>query len=308
MDKFIMESKPTRIAFQITLFLGVCLGAFGGGLRAAAGADETAALASMDTLATALDMCALDTGYYVSLATLNDIPTASTPDTPWDYINYKGGTFVLRPDDGRFLPVRINLLSAYDPWSGPYINFQPGQYQTAATPYDQGSPLDPWGDPFYFFSPLGLLRGDSGAVTQELYGDAFDRYTIVSLGADGVMSGDDLIYEFDSGVSVTALTSVRGQAASIIQNGTAFSAPAGATVTVRGVNLGASQGSSRLFLNELALNAVQSWSDREIVVTLPSTPLVQGALTLRQGSFVSNPLNLTVTGGENAAKGWRLYP
>ena len=122
---------------------------------------DTVALAEMVTLATQLEVCAIQTTYYVSLETLNDL-SSDYLNTPYDYINYEGGTFVIRPTEGRFRPQRINLLTAFNAWDGPYMNYQASQTQTGFTPYDRGSPLDPWGNPYYFFSPLGLLRGDSG--------------------------------------------------------------------------------------------------------------------------------------------------
>ena len=130
-------------------------------------ARKSIAKSSMRNLALTLEICALDTTFYVSLETLNDIGLESF-NNPHDFINNEGGTFVMRPARGVFELQRRDLLKSFNRWQGPYINYQQGTTQTDPGPYDFGSPLDPWFTPYYFFSPLGLVRGDIGAVTQEL--------------------------------------------------------------------------------------------------------------------------------------------
>ena len=48
---------------------------------------------------------------------------------------------------------------------------------------------------------------------------------IVSLGPDGVMSADDLFYQFDGGITVSTLTSLRGAAVTLNQAPAALPAP-----------------------------------------------------------------------------------
>jgi hypothetical protein len=262
------------------------------------------ALSEMQTLAEGLDTCALDTIYYVSLETLDDTTNASS--TPaYNYINDQGGTFVIPPDAGRFNATRVNLVTAFNHWDGPYLTYQPSRIQTGTTPYDQGSPLDPWGNPYYFFSPLGLLRGDSGIVTLELYGDYFDRYTLVSLGPDGVKSGDDIFYQFGGGITAIALSSVR--AASSSTGAAALTVPAGSAIVVRGMNLGATQSVGKVLWGSQELTGVTSWSSREIAVTLPSNLQGINNLVMQRGTFTTNALSLTITAPQTAAQNWELY-
>ena len=266
---------------------------------------ETAAWVSMQSMAEALVLCALDTTYYVSLESLDDLPYTNT-HAPFDYVNNGGGLYVIRPAEGRFRTQRINLLTGYNQWNGPYITYQSGTIQEGTTPYDQGSPLDPWGNPYYFFTPLGLVRGDQGTITLELYGDAFDRYTIVSLGPDGIMSSDDLIYSFEGGISILAISSLRGAAVKSIGSD-AFSAPAGSSVTLRGQNLGSSQSDGLVMLNDQALTTVSGWSNREITFTLPGRVGGPHSLTVRHGSSVSNPLSLTLLPVISGVQNWAFY-
>ena len=62
------------------------------------------------------------------------------------------------------------------------------------------------------------IGGTTGSIM--LYADAFDRYTLVSLGQDGVQSGDDVSYQFGGGVTAFAISSLR-QATSDLERGVA---------------------------------------------------------------------------------------
>lgn len=276
-------------------------------LAQAGDARTVAAQADLRALATALETCALDTTYYVSLETLNDLDW-SAANPLWDNLTRSGGPYVLRPTEGRFRPARVNLATAFNRWQGPYMTYQDGQTQTGTTPYDQGSPLDPWGTPYYFFSPLGLVRGDAGTITLELYGDAFDRYTLVSLGPDGVQSTDDLIYRFGAGVSGPVLSSVGGSLVTYDPvSPNVFAAPESALLTVRGEGLGATAAGAQLFFGETALPAAESWSASAVTVRLPAGLHGTAALTLRRGTSVTNALTLTITQPTTPARHWSLY-
>lgn len=277
-----------------------------------------AALAEMSTLADAEEICAAETGYYVALEALNDQSTQN-PYRPWDYINDGGGCYVIRPAEGRFRAGgRIDYLFGPLAWSGPYVTYQDGKFQTGTTPYDQGSPLDPWGNPYYFFTPLGLVLGDDGTVDLELYGDRFDRYTIVSLGPDGVMSGDDLAYQFGVGVSITALSSVRPAAPAGKVSGKDAAKPgkadagttylqAGDGAILRGVNLGTASGGAVLF-NGATVDTVTSWTTREIRLNLPAGLGGQsGTLSVQRGAAQTNGLAVTIIGRVNGVRGWERF-
>jgi hypothetical protein len=274
----------------------------------------------MAIIANALEACALDTTYYVTPEALNDV---ADPDAnpPYDYIADGGGTWVVPPAEGRFFPTRVNLLTGYHRWRGPYLTFQPGRTQIGNQPYDQGSPLDPWGTPYYFFSPLGLLRGDVGMVILELYGDSFDRYALVSLGRDGVQSGDDLIYSFGPGVSRFLLTSLRGpqverlglglQSLSAVpsQNNPPkpdFRVPVGSAFTIRGVNLGDVQGATRLLWGDIELTNITSWTNREVTVILPPSLRGLAPLHLVRDTQQTNPILLEIA-DYTAATDWSLF-
>lgn len=272
----------------------------------------------MPLLANALEICALDTTYYVPLEALNDVSDpAALPN--YDYIDHDSGTYVIKPDEGKFSASRVRLTQAYFRWRGPYVTFQPGRTQLGTEPYDQGTPLDPWGNPYYFFSPLGLLRGDSGTVTLELYGDQFDRYTIVSLGPDGTKSGDDLVYSFGTGVTLSAISSLRGPRVVQCtlgpwtrQNGLPSESPdyvvaSGSPLTVRGVNLFNEGGQAEVFWGSTRFADVLTTSPREIIVLVP--PMIEGTDELRvvvPGKAVTNPVRVQITSTSYAAH-WQLY-
>ena len=145
-------------------------------------------------------------------------------------------------------------------------------------------------------------------MTLELYGDAFDRYTIVTLGSDGVKSFDDLIYSFNGGVIGPTLTSLRGAAVQIDPVRIQFSAPAGATLTLRGQNLGPDRVGAQILLDQTELTTIDAWSEHEIQITLPAnlTP-TQAALSIRRGATTSNALPLTILSNANAAQSWERY-
>lgn len=275
----------------------------------------------MATLAQAEQICAVDTGYYVSLETLNDIPAPSTSQTPYDGLNNEGGTYVLRPTRGAFEANRLNLVTAFNPWQGPYVNFQSGRTQTGSVPYDRGSPLDPWGTPYYLFSPLGMIRGDEGVITLELYGDRFDRYTLISLGPDGVQSADDLSYQFGGGVTVFAVTSVgpvtgaglrpasrvgKAMPPNTPLSGGTFNVNAGSRIIVRGVNF-PSSATTQVMWGGVELSNRQRWTNREVELTLPAGLTGTQLIRLVNGPNQSLPATLIISQPPAAVARWTLF-
>ena len=293
------------------LMLSLC-GHTAGSLGADKAQPKTPAIAlsEMQSIADAIQVCELDTIFYVAPEALNDISNPSS-NPIYNYINDQGGTYVISPPEGTFRPARRNLLTGINQWAGPYLNYQPARTQLGLTPYDQGSPLDPWGTPYLFFSPLGLLRGDSGTATLEFYADAFDRYTLISLGPDTVKSGDDIIYQFGGGIDAFAVSSVRSAAAGLNQGAarsTEFSLANGQDAIVRGINLGAVQNGAEVRWGT-EIFPVVSWSNREVRFSIPTTATGTANLTIRRAAAETNPLPLTLSEPVTAVSpDWHLYP
>jgi hypothetical protein len=264
----------TMKPFLRTAFLALTLTA----LCVPATAQSVAvALSEMQTLANAEDVCALDTNFYVSLEALNDL--SSTPDpASRDNVLSNGGTY------------------AAETWRGPY---------------DVGSPLDPWGTPYWFYSPLGLLRGDTGTATLEGYGDQFGRYTIVSYGLDGVKSADDLTYQFGPGLTSFVVTSLYGAWVTPppVPNpgGAAWKVGSGNTITVRGINFGSTQGTGQVMLGSTELTGVTRWSNREIDVIIPVGLTVQAPLFITRGAQQSLAVQVDAAPPVAAVVDWQIY-
>ncbi|KPL08279.1 hypothetical protein AMJ85_08455 [candidate division BRC1 bacterium SM23_51] len=225
------------------------------------GAREIAALLDMQAMRDAEVWAYLDTGYLHTLENLNDILGFET-NYDFDDIMDGGGALVISLVTARFLPQRLDVRQASHLWLGPYVTFQQGHFSIDGAGYDPGTPLDPWGNPYYLFTPVGLVRPTLGTVTLELYGDQFDRYAIVCLAGDGVMSDDDLIVFFGSPpFGLPSQTTI----SSLVPD---LAAP-GQQVTVRGYNFGSEQGDSELRLAGNPIASVVSWSDRAIVFDVP---------------------------------------
>jgi len=262
------------------------------------GARETAALLDMQAMRDAIEIAFLDTGYIHTLEDLNDLIGMATTHY-FDDVMYGGGARVIELAASRFRSQRADLRFAPRQWWGPYVTFQQGKISIDGANYDPGTPIDPWGTPYYMFTPLGLVRPPNGAITLEMYEDAFDRYTIVCLAGDGVMSEDDLIVQFGTGVfgppSVTVISSTR-----LVSTGN------GRGVRVKGYKFGAPREGSAVEFNGAATAAteVASWTDREIVFALPAGA-PSGLVTVVVGGTVrSNSFLLQIP---TSARHWALY-
>ncbi len=227
---------------------------------------ESATLADMNAIVTAMGLARLDTTYYTSIENLNDFIASSPPRNAFDDIDDRGGTRVIDPRTGRWTPDRKDLVGAFFSWKGPYLSVQSSRISIDGDGYDPGTLLDFWDTPYYFFTPLGLARPDEGTITLDLYGDRFHQYAIVSLGPDRKKSGDDIVVFFGSPPSVLSASSV-----------TPATASKSTRVTIRGYKFGSTQGSSRVVINDREIDTIESWSDREIVFNTthrtPSGPL-----------------------------------
>jgi hypothetical protein len=265
----------------------------------------------MLALETALNLGVFDTGFYMPLEELNDVSVDTGGGFDFDFINQNSGTHVVRPEKGFFENGRIDLLNAFLAYQGPYVTYQAGQVQTGLTPYDQGSPLDPWGSPYYFFSPLGLINGDMGTISLSLYGDDFDRYTLVSLGPDGEKSTDDLARSIGGSVTSFVIGGITGSGVATAADGLSQDVPVGQQVSIQGYNLGDTQGDGVILLNGSVVNDIQyiNWSENGVSVIFPSSVAGQsGILALQRDSQVTHPVReVSLFQVVNGAGNWLVY-
>lgn len=271
--------------------------------------NSVVAQQEMQTLADGMDLCALDTTYYVSLENLNDLSQTNTTN-PYDSIQNMDGVYTIIPSIGTFSTQRRNLATAFNAWNGPYVTFQQGRTQTDTTPYDQGSPLDPWGNPYYLFNPLGLIRGDQGIITLELYGDQFDRYTIVSLGPDGIVSGDDVIRQFGTALQGVYLTSLSGSDVTLTSppdGSPTYDVAAGTTLTLRGLNFGPPAENKHVVFGTTVIEEVVSWTTREVTVRVPVVLAGTDGFAIQIGTSNTNSITATITGSHTKVEDWSEY-
>jgi len=152
-------------------------------------ARQAAAYAEMLAIADANRLCKNDTGHYVTLRVLQDDPV-SIQSEALPYIIDTDGTFIMT--------TALN----YSNWKGPYITYQ--NICTTGNPYtlsQYGSPNDPWGNPYRFFTAKILTNPSPGDPTIS----PFIQNTLVSYGQDSlpgnngttqVGTGDDIVYQF----------------------------------------------------------------------------------------------------------------
>ena len=200
-------------------------------------ARVSVAMAECKQIADAEDACALVHGFYVPIQMLDDVATQagvsginadSIDNEPSDIslIDYRKGVLNLNISQPKLsnaaTDARVDNL--VNRWQGPFLN--PNRVFTGGAanqnPTNLGSlnqrdhPLDPWGNPYRFYTP----RGRAGSRSQDTatpsdwasadFGDGqisptddpFDRYAIVSYGPNGRQDGgsgveqDDIIYFF----------------------------------------------------------------------------------------------------------------
>ena len=195
------------------------------------------AMAECREIAMAEEQCAMIHGFYVPFQILDDLPHPRNLSLQGDTIrNEPDGTILLinpliRPEDQRGSQLVLSTASGnprvrdmIDHWAGPFINYQrvytgnqdpkdPNFINTTEVRLD--FPLDPWGQPYRFYSPLGIIG--SNALNTDLtnltfsFSDGslttnddrnFQRYAVVSFGRDNhpeTLTGtsrDDVIYFF----------------------------------------------------------------------------------------------------------------
>lgn len=194
---------------------------------------EAQARAEVLALGQALEQTADASGFYVPLQLLDDRKTAeaSRTDKTDDLANEPGALkLILRdtaPDAQAASQTALSDASALlDAWKGPYAETKRVYLGASREGFDLSSlsaetirrdyPLDPWGNPYRFYSPIGIVGSraaesapealdsdefsDGALTTQD---DRFDTYAIVSYGANGESDSasetdDDVIYLFET--------------------------------------------------------------------------------------------------------------
>lgn len=196
------------------------------------------ATAEIEALAEAEMAVAREHGFYVPLQMLDDLPVReSSRTTRTDDVSNEPQS--IRLIDPAGAPGTQLALTAAQPqvkdmlanWKGPFYQSKrvyittvdgspyPEKIEAAAMMRDY--PLDPWGNPYRFYSPSGIvgtsaasenaadLDSDAfsdGVVTTN--DDRFDTFAIVSYGPDGKSASavsdpeqqnDDIIYFFEPG-------------------------------------------------------------------------------------------------------------
>jgi len=211
-----------------------------------------------EEIAHAEEQCAIFHGFYVPIQMLDDISVedrgagyVATP--PADSLDNESASnlYLIDPfqratiqasgiyptPGGQFrlsdtqIPRVADLINH---WQGPFLNAQRVYRRPtalgggpAATREDvrRDFPIDPWGQPYRFFSPVGpigtnamtvdvnLMFTDTfsdGRIQDDPRNDPFDRYAIVSFGPNQVLddprdpNNDDIYYEFGMVFSATA--------------------------------------------------------------------------------------------------------
>jgi prepilin-type N-terminal cleavage/methylation domain-containing protein len=189
-------------------------------------------------IAMAEEQCALIHGYYLPFQVLDDLQHPRNVSMQGDTIRNEpdGQLYVInpliRPEDQRGNQLRLSLTSQnprvrdiVDHWGGPFISYHrvytgnqdPKDYNFInTTEVRLDFPLDPWGQPYRFYSPLGIIGSDAlnTDITDLTYSFSngqltsnddrnFQRYAVVSFGRDGIPetgagidNRDDIIYFF----------------------------------------------------------------------------------------------------------------
>jgi prepilin-type N-terminal cleavage/methylation domain-containing protein len=188
--------------------------------------------ADIDNLSEALNRVAIDTGFYVRLMALNDVlrgddiafdrdQSVDRVDGLTDYLqsqtflsdmNGDPNLLFILPSTGDYAPgnrsdIISRLLdneSTYNGatfWGGPYINWRTDNNIYLGVLGRDGTPDDPWGNNYLFFTRAGLFLEPSGELVMTTVGPSgtgglqtggafdtqvFDRATVLSMGPNGL--------------------------------------------------------------------------------------------------------------------------
>ena len=243
----------------------------------------------------------LDYNEFTTIENLDDT-FSTTINPPHQRINDEGGALLIRPQIGtvrkEFL---VKPISSAGP---PYLTRSSGnQYEGPNGNYDEGTPLDPWLNPYYFYSPLGLVEPKSERVSQRFFGDQFDFYTVVSHGPDGEPGGGDDFYEqIFIQITATTISSAKAEPAP-----GKFDSPW--RIPVRGYNLGDSNNAGVLLINGAEHDAtLVQWTESLVVFDVGTLPPEGSALSLKTGGGLeTRSVPLIYIQQPLAAENWALY-
>lgn len=187
------------------------------------------AMAECREIAHAEEQCAIIHGFYVPFQVLDDLPPppfgVSAPTDSEVIINDNLSLFLIDPfsrasDQINGNPtqkqlqnfqttVNAQVQNMVKNWNGPFMNFQRfyygpnGNNPPGSTAYFTGGyfyrdyPLDPWGNPYRFYSAEGIIGTAAldwdPSSSSDSFSDGrltttdtrFDRYAVVSFGRDG---------------------------------------------------------------------------------------------------------------------------
>jgi prepilin-type N-terminal cleavage/methylation domain-containing protein len=194
-------------------------------------------------IAEAMQACGAIHGFYVPIQVLDDIADSSGVggSTESDAIDLESGIFLIDPSlsvknldqqpslDDTSADARVENM--VENWEGPFLNahriftadvnsVDPDLLSGSLQRLDH--PLDPWGQPYRFYSPLGVVGSSALSVQTSVWrstsfsngvvtnsDDRFDLFAIVSFGPDaqpnfrstGINNPDDIIYFFGKAVA-----------------------------------------------------------------------------------------------------------
>lgn len=267
-------------------------------------ANYVAAQSEMNTLANAMELVYLDTGWLTTLENLNDVNNPNVGND-FDYILDGGGALVINPTTGQFRPQRLDIVSipGFNGWQGPYVNYQNNRIDLPPVEYDLGSPLDPWGNPYRLYTPLGLADPISESITLEDYGDTFDRFMIVSYGPDGVPS------DLDPPPRQIGGFTIQGQVISSVRLSPIPERRAqGYEVRIKGYGFGVEQGTGGVFVNSEPMT-VESWTASLVTATVEELPPPEAAFELlSDGASVPSTFDgFLLEEAETSVEEWTLY-
>jgi len=144
-------------------------------------------------------------------------------------------------------------------------------------------------------------------LSAEIFGDGFERFTIVSLGPGGVPgSGNDLVYQLGATPAGPSLAGMQGP--DVVREGALHQVTAGAEVQLRGYGLGPAQTDAALLFGPSELSDIGFWRDTRIELMLPTDVEGREGLFVERGAERSNALDVEISIPQNAALDWAVYP
>ncbi len=181
----------------------------------ASDARIAATRSDLDAIKTAQEHAGIDTGYFYRLYVLDDVRGGDgiSPKATNDVVDgildeeLRGGTewpqifvdvqsgMLLAPTAATNKFDTLKQSETNFNWNGPYVNYAkkvPPNEPVAAPGRTAGVPVDPYGNPYLFFTKEGLVLEPDGQIVttiaiggQTYNAQIFDRPTILSMGADG---------------------------------------------------------------------------------------------------------------------------